>query len=240
MQRHDYHPQQRHDRGPERINEVSILALLNRFTFSILPCGLEEAREAVRVHCARARKVLVVDETRYRDVRMIYFSDDGPDHLPITNLAIMMTTVDGSDGKRTLLVNSVSDGFLSLIYSMSNTIRGIHLMVSVSRLDLKFPRNSILAVANGDLVRTVYAMRDSGAWVFFEKGDPLPFEDADNYRARRKKDRLTPEIISACLTRIGYGSLRQEFWVDQTARAHVMATRDFRFWHPDQEPSNGR
>jgi hypothetical protein len=73
-------------------------------------------------------------------------------------------------------------------------------------------------------------MRDSGAWVFFEKGDLLPFEDANYYRARRKKDRLTPEIISTYLKRIGYGSLRREFWVDQTAVAHVMATRNFRFW----------
>ena len=219
---------------PERNNEVSILALLNRFTFSILPCGLELAREAVRVQCAKAGKVLIVDETRCRDVRMIYFSDDGPDHLPPTNLAIMMTAVNGSDGERTLLVNSVSDGFLSLIYSMSNTVPGIHLMVSVSRPNLTFPRNSILAVAHGDLVRTVYAMRDSHDWVFCERGDPLPFEEIGLYQARRKRDRLTPEIIATYLKRIGYGSLRREFWTDEAAPAHVLATRGFRLWRPDQ------
>jgi len=126
-----------------------------------------------------------------------------------------------------------------MIISMSKTIPGTHLLFEISRPDLAYPRSAVRAVEAGESVRTVYAMRDSDAWVFFEKGDPLPFEETNLYHARRKKDRLTPEIIAMYLERIGYGSLRREFWIDEAAPAHVLATEDFRLWRPDQAVSDG-
>ena len=85
------------------------------------------------------------------------------------------------------------------------------------------------ALRGGSHIRTVYAMLDND-WVFFEKGDPLPFEEVAHYRARRKRDRLNVDIVSSYIARSGYGSLCSAFWIDATAPAQLLGTRDFRVW----------
>jgi hypothetical protein len=164
---------------------------------------------------------------------MIYCSPDGPNRLPAIEVGILLSEVKGNQGRRTLFMSNVADGYRSMIFSVSRSIPGVHLMFCVCRSDLEYPGNFVEAAAGGEFVRAIYSLRDSNGWVFFEKGAPLTFEDVDNYRARRKRDRLTPEIVSSYLKRIGYASLRQEFWIDETASAHVLATRDLRLWRPD-------
>jgi len=168
---------------------------------------------------------------------MIYGSPDGPNRPPAIQIGILLSEVHGTQEKKTLFVSSVADGYFSMIISISKKIPGTHLLIEVSRPDLTYPRSAVGAVEAAESVRTVYAMRDSDVWVFYEKGDPLPFEDIGLYQARRKRDRLTPEIIAMYLKRIGYGSLRREFWIDEAAPAHVLATQDFRLWRTDQAVS---
>src|SRR5580704_3159359 len=184
MHRHDDKSQQRHDE-PQWSDEINILSVFKRFTFSILPCELGMAREVMLLQCAKAGKSITIDEPCSRDARTIYCSEDGPNHPPPINVAIMISEVDGKDGKRTLLINNVADGFLSLIHTSSNTIPGIHLVFTISRPNLEYPGNALRAVIQGKSVRTVYAMLDGNAWVFFEKGAQLPFEDVGYYSAQR-------------------------------------------------------
>ena len=227
MHRHNNRPKQCDD------GEINILTRFERFAFSILPCELEVARDAIRNQGAQWLKNFVVDEACDRDAQIIYRSPDGPNWLPAIEIGILLNEVSGRQGKRTLFISNTEDGYRSMILCISKIIPGTHLMFRVSRVDLQYPGNFLEAAEGGEFVRTVYAMRDSDRWVFFEKGDPLPFENLDQYLAQRKRDRLTPEIISTYLKRIGYGSLRQEFWLDKTAAAHALATRDFRLWRPE-------
>jgi hypothetical protein len=230
---------QRYDDNSEANNEISILALFERFAFAILPCELQVARDVIRSQGDLWNKNFVFDEPGCRDVRMIYDSPDGPNRPPAIQIGILLSEVHGSQGKRTLFVSSVADGYSSMVITISKMIPGTHLLIEVSRQDLAYPRSAVRAAEAAESVRTVYAMRDSDAWVFYEKGDPLPFEEIGLYQARRKRDRLTPEIIAMYLERIGYGSLRRDFWIDEASPAHVLATQNFRPWRPDQAMSDG-
>jgi hypothetical protein len=222
------------DHSSKEFSQVNILTLFERFAFSILPCSVAVAREAIRMQGKQWNKTFELDELSCRDARASYDSPDGPHQLPAVQIGILLSEVTGNEGKKTLFVSSVADGYSSMIMSLSKTILGTHLSINVSRPDVAYPGNAISAVQAGKSVRTVYAMLDNDRWIFFQNGDPLPFEDIDRYRARKKRDRLTPEIISVYLDQIGYGSLRREFWVDDTAPAYVLATRAFRLWQRDQ------
>lgn len=72
-------------------------------------------------------------------------------------------------------------------------------------------------------------MKDTSAWVFLEKGEPLCFERLDFYNARRKRDRLTPDILSDYLACLGYGSLDEDFWIS-AAPAYLLCDSEFRLW----------
>lgn len=228
---------QRHDDSFEELRKIDILARFDRFAFSILPCELAVARAAIRKQGDQWRKIFDFDEPSCRDVRAIYESPDGPNQLPAIQIGILLSEVNGSDGKKTLFVSSVADGYSSMVLSLSTAIPGQHLSVNVSRLDIAYPANAINVVEAGKSIRSIYAMLDGDRWVFFQKGEPLFFEDADRYQARRKKDRLTPQIVSTYLNQIGYGSLQREFWIDEAAPAHLLATRAFRLWRPNQGTS---
>lgn len=225
----------RHRNSEEEHGQIDILAQFDRFAFSILPCGLELAHQAIRRQGDQWRKTFDLDESSCRDVRAIYESLDGPNQLPAIEIGILLSEVNGKDGKRTLFVSSVNDGYSSMVLSLSKAIPGTHLSVNVSRLDIRYPANAISVVEGGKSVRSIYVMLDGDRWVFFQKGEPHSFEDVDRYGARRKKDRLTPQIVSIYLNRIGYGSLRREFWIDEAAPAHLLASRAFRLWRPKTE-----
>ena len=59
---------------------------------------------------------------------------------------------------------------------------------------------------NEGYVRTVYAIKEF-KWVFYEHGLPAYFEDLNNYKARRIKDRLNSRIIINYLEKQGINLL---------------------------------
>lgn len=52
-------------------------------------------------------------------------------------------------------------------------------------------------------VRSIAASNDGGRWIFETTGDPLPFEEASTYEARRKSDRFTAERLFSYLLCLG-------------------------------------
>lgn len=208
---------------------MSILSIYDRFAFAILPCPMMAAREIILAQSAAWNQHLVIDCPVTRDVRPILNSPDGPARLPALRKAILLSEVDGPEGKKTLFVSSVADGYSSMIYMVSRRLPDIHLAFQVSSLSCEYPRNAITAIAESREIRVVYAMRDTNAWEFFEKGDPLLFEDSTHYHSRRKRDRLTPDIISKYLANMGYGALGKDFWIS-TEPAHLLCEQEFRLW----------
>ena len=49
-------------------------------------------------------------------------------------------------------------------------------------------------------------------WFFHESGEPLPEENVDAYRARRKRDRLNEALLARLLGRLGAFPWSAEFY----------------------------
>lgn len=73
--------------------------------------------------------------------------------------------------------------------------------------------------------RYVLAHRES-RWEFEEWGDPFPFEEVEQYQARRIKDRLTPEMVERYCSHFGIDLFNPDFY---SGRACIFKTQ----MHPD-------
>lgn len=61
--------------------------------------------------------------------------------------------------------------------------------------------------------RVVYVMDDGGRWEFGQCGRPYDFEDLEQYKARRIRDRFTPEMLDRYLRRFGLRAFDESFYV---------------------------
>ena len=147
--------------------------------------------------------------------------------MPAVVTGMLLSEVDGSDGLRTLFVSSVRDGYSSMICCISREIPGQHLSVRVSRSDIVYPIAELKFVEDFETKRLVRTMREETGWDFFETGTRAAFESVSFYEARSKRDRLTPEIIALYLSRFGYGSLSLNYWIDESASAHLLCEDGF-------------
>ena len=75
--------------------------------------------------------------------------------------------------------------------------------------------------------RRYIAAHHESRWEFVEQGEPLPFEEVEQYQARRIKDRLTPEMVERYCSHFGIDFLNPDFY---SGRACV-----FESWvHPER------
>jgi hypothetical protein len=70
--------------------------------------------------------------------------------------------------------------------------------------------------------RVVHAGQTDDHWDFCAVGEPLPEEDVAGYAARRKRDRLNEERVSALLSRLGAKPWQEEFYALPQSRVFVM------------------
>ena len=210
------------------MSTVSILSLYASFSFGILASRLSNVEEVVSTQLAAWGGREICRDTSTQNVRRVLDALDGPRNPPAVRRAMLLSRVDGPDGEKTLFVSSVADGYVSMISAVSAQLSGLHLAVEVSRLDSPFPKNAVLALQDGKVVRAVHAMKDTSGWVFYQTGEPLWFEDVSFYRETLKRSRVTPDIIASYLCRYGYGSLDLGFWTSSAA-ARIVYEGSFRF-----------
>jgi hypothetical protein len=60
--------------------------------------------------------------------------------------------------------------------------------------------------------RVVNLAVDGDRWSFDTSGTPLPFEDLDRYKRRRKRERFPPELLSAYLHELGVDAFDEDFY----------------------------
>jgi hypothetical protein len=70
--------------------------------------------------------------------------------------------------------------------------------------------------------RSVKAAQEDNHWRFFATGQPLVEEDMESYKARRKRDRLNEEKISALLSRLGATPWLEQFYGLPATQAFVL------------------
>lgn len=51
--------------------------------------------------------------------------------------------------------------------------------------------------------RTLSAVAEDGRWLWYEAGEPLPFEETERYSARLKRDRLNRDVLLRYLAALG-------------------------------------
>jgi hypothetical protein len=62
-------------------------------------------------------------------------------------------------------------------------------------------------------VRSIYAANDGGRWVFGHSGEPFPFEQVEQYQARRVRDRFTFEMLKDYLRHLGLAPFEENFYL---------------------------
>ncbi len=62
-------------------------------------------------------------------------------------------------------------------------------------------------------VRVVEAANDGGRWVFEQSGEPFPFEQVEQYQARRVRDRFTFEMLKDYLRHLGLAPFEEDFYM---------------------------
>jgi hypothetical protein len=62
-------------------------------------------------------------------------------------------------------------------------------------------------------VRSIYAANDGGRWVFGHSGEPFPFEQVEQYQARRMRDRFTFEMLKDYLRHLGLAPFEEDFYL---------------------------
>jgi hypothetical protein len=62
-------------------------------------------------------------------------------------------------------------------------------------------------------LRTLYAANDGGRWVFGQSGEPFPFEQVEQYQARRVSDRFTFEMLKDYLRHLGLAPFEEDFYL---------------------------
>lgn len=74
--------------------------------------------------------------------------------------------------------------------------------------------------------RRVQAAQEDKRWHFFADGEPLPEEDLETYKDRRKRDRLNEAKMLEFLSRLGATPWQEDYYALPPARAFVLRRED--------------
>ena len=71
-------------------------------------------------------------------------------------------------------------------------------------------------------LRSIYAANDGGRWVFGHSGEPFPFEQVEQYQARRVRDRFTFEMLKDYLHHLGLSPFEEDFYLPPSSCAWLV------------------
>ena len=108
------------------------------------------------------------------------------------------------------------DGYDSLCYNLTKQfqVETIHFTandsptVTDSGALVTFRRHDGATI----LERTIYSIKEDSRWTFYQRGDPLSFENLERYRARRKRDRLNETSLMEMFALIGIHPWSVDFY----------------------------
>lgn len=131
-----------------------------------------------------------------------------------------------------------TDAFPVVIYlSEKLSCRGIvvsavpHTFPSRIKKDTKgrYGATQMLVYDCGKVTRAIEAMNDGGRWVFEQDGDPFLFEELDHYKAKRIRDRFTPEMLEKYLGEFGIEIFNENFYLTESPNKPVMIIKTGNF-----------
>jgi hypothetical protein len=112
----------------------------------------------------------------------------------------------------TMLVANLTDGWSSLVHTTATRFSLTCAMVRVSLPHDPWPIVELAYLLGGAERRFLRVMKDDPRWQFFERGDPLPFEEPSYYARRRIRDRLPRDLLFKYLTMLGWDPTDAGLW----------------------------
>lgn len=94
--------------------------------------------------------------------------------------------------RKLIFVSNLSDGWDSLLYCLARESKSSYLLFRLLQGD--YPLLEMSFVDSGKTIRLIRVMKEN-KWMFYDVGNPLWFEEEDNYSRRRITDRVTYELL---------------------------------------------
>ena len=103
-------------------------------------------------------------------------------------------------------VCNLADGWISVYENVikANAFDAFFFRTTLSEA-AEYKVFGMTAWRRGILTRQVRLLQEEKGWGFLNKGDPLPFEDAERYKERKIERRLDRKLIESYSESVGYG-----------------------------------
>lgn len=113
---------------------------------------------------------------------------------------------------KTALFVNLQDAYDSLIYVWNDRFKKQAITLRLSNDDIcEYPHHEFVIRTESNGERIVYTHVES-KWEFFQSGNSLDFENLENYKRRKIRDRLTNEIINEYMDKLGYKIWKDDFY----------------------------
>ena len=76
-----------------------------------------------------------------------------------------------------------------------------------------------------NVIRLIRLENDAGKWSFAQHGQPLPFEDLEQYRAKQVRDRFPFETFCAYLENLGITPFSENFYLSNKSRPAILVEK---------------
>jgi hypothetical protein len=120
---------------------------------------------------------------------------------------------------KTIMISNLQDGWYTLGNVISIKLPCERYSFFLCDGSVEDPMNSLI-YTNGKLERAVYSMKD-GKWVFYQEGEPLPFEKLNYYKQRIIKKRVTKQILIDYCKELGLFIEDENFWKSTEENLYV-------------------
>jgi hypothetical protein len=94
-----------------------------------------------------------------------------------------------------IMIPNLQDGWNSLFYTITFDLKTNGYFFTLSSKDIIEPYNCMIYIESGIEKRICSNIKENKKWTFYEKGEPLFFEDIGNYKNKLKRKRLNQNII---------------------------------------------
>jgi hypothetical protein len=97
--------------------------------------------------------------------------------------------------KGIIMIPNLIDGWKTLFHNITFNLKISGYYFSISSKNENEPYNCIIYVENGLEKRICSIIKENKKWIFYERGEPLFFENINYYQNKLKRDKLNKEII---------------------------------------------
>ncbi len=178
-------------------------SMFSSFTFSCLSCTLASAKNAIEPTMEGDADSL--EAGRFTMDEIFLMNEDGRVSRRSAASSCTALLFETADKNKTIAVSNVTDGWVTLCNAIAFHAKTDLYTFSFSEEEDPDARNALeyRDYSSPQMKeRVVHAMKDP-RWAFYEKGEPLYFEDVANYKKRKIKDKVNKQILVSYCNRLG-------------------------------------